>query len=265
MRHRAPNESMNAGTTRSSLVGTAVCLLTVIIELFTPPPAMAGGLPPTMVWVWETPTDLAHVSRSDVGVAFLGATVEGRRSGVTVRMRRATLILPRNRPELLPVLRIHSFDRHFAPGDERARANVLQAASKLLRDYGVNRLQIDFDATASERAFYAAVLDDLRREVCIPGRCFLSMTALGSWCLPGDFWLEALPVDEIVPMLFSLGPMTDRRAFARELESRPLRCGSAIGLWSDDLGRPIGSRRLYVFTKGAWSADTVEQLPRPEP
>ena len=75
------------------------------------------------------------------------------------------------------------------------------------------------------------------------------MTALASWCA-GDTWIEALPVDEAVPMLFEMGP--DRFAIAgRVRHDAPFgegRCAQAIGVSTrEPLGRvPLRGARLRL-------------------
>ena len=68
----------------------------------------------------------------------------------------------------------------------------------------VRGVQIDFDATLSERDAYRALIHDVRKRLgpATP----LSITALASWCI-GDDWLNGLPVDEAIPMLFRMGPV----------------------------------------------------------
>ena len=94
-------------------------------------------------------------------------------------------------------------------------------------------VQIDFDARLSERPFYAALLRDVRARVRPPLR--VSMTALASWCTD-DPWIEPGLVDEIVPMLFQMGPDA-RRIVTRLQEDRrwPVEaCTSARGLSTDE-------------------------------
>ncbi len=51
------------------------------------------------------------------------------------------------------------------------------------------------------------MLQDLRQK--LPQQIPLSMTALASFCV-GDRWLDDLPVDEAVPMIFRMGPDDQR-------------------------------------------------------
>src|SRR4029077_8796850 len=81
-------------------------------------------------------------------------------------------------------------------------AEIAGAIARLAKTQGVQGIQIDFDATVSQRALYTAILRDLRGK--IPNEMPISITALASWCF-GDTWLDALPIDEAVPMLFRMG------------------------------------------------------------
>ena len=81
------------------------------------------------------------------------------------------------------------------------------------------------------------------------------MTALASFCV-GDRWLQDLPVDEAVPMIFRMG--ADDQAIKRFLSNRedfrePL-CQRSYGIALDE---PFEtkfdtSRRLYIFNDRSW-------------
>jgi hypothetical protein len=113
-------------------------------------------------------------------------------------------------------------------------------------------VQIDFDATVSERNFYRSLLETLRRD--LPASTRLSITALASWCA-GDDWLSDLPIDEAVPMLFRLG--VDRRQFHRRLETgQPFEsrmCQKSAGVSTDEPVNPPPVARLYIFNPKPWS------------
>ena len=110
----------------------------------------------------------------------------------------------------------------MAPVDDIARAITSTAA--LPR---VVAVQIDFDATLSQRPMYRALLHAVRRE--LPPGMPLSITALASWCMQDD-WLDDLPIDEAVPMLFRMGP-TEQSSHPR---LRAPACGAAIGTSLDE-------------------------------
>ena len=82
----------------------------------------------------------------------------------------------------------------------------------------------------------------------------ISITALASWCL-GDRWLEDLPIDEAVPMLFRMGTDEEpvRAALARGDFHDP-RCRFSYGLATDEpLPALRPGRRLYLFHPNAWT------------
>ena len=125
---------------------------------------------------------------------------------------------------------------------------------------GIAAVQVDYDATVSERPFYRALLQDLRRS--LPESVRLSITALASWCM-GDPWLAGLPIDEAVPMLFRMGP--DRLPVLLHLESGgdfgEAACQQSVGISTDEPVRwlPAG-RRLYVFHPRSWSHGAVQKV-----
>jgi hypothetical protein len=90
------------------------------------------------------------------------------------------------------------------------------------------------------------------------------MTALASWCA-GDGWLDELPVDEVVPMLFEMGP--DRSAIAgRVRDGVPFGegpCASAIGVSMRELpGRLPRAPRAYVFAYAPWTIEAASAAVR---
>jgi hypothetical protein len=177
---------------------------------------------------------------------------------VTVHPRRQPLSLPAALP-LLAVTRIEAA-AGARLGVEQRRRTVAAVLATLDGPLGRRAagVQIDFDARLSERPFYAALLADLRRRLDdLPApRRRLEITALASWCL-GDPWLDGLPVDDAVPMLFRMG--VDDAAVRRHLAAggdfaSPL-CRSSLGLSSDEpWPRLPAGRRLYVFHPAPWTA-----------
>jgi uncharacterized protein DUF3142 len=162
---------------------------------------------------------------------------------------------------LVAVTRIES-DRQRPP--RLSPEQRLRAADWIARTavQGVLTVQVDFDAVVSERAFYRALLDDVRSR--LPGSVGLSVTALASWCLE-DRWLAGAPVGEAVPMLFRMGP--DGPPVLRRLRGghdfqEPL-CRQSLGLSTDEADRlpwiPQG-RRLYLFHPAAWSEEALHNI-----
>jgi len=218
-------------------------ILVVAAPLALPAPLSGSSLPPMMLWVWERPVDLRDLDVAHVGVAFLAATVHVDAGEVIVVHRHQPLLVPPGTARVA-VARIET-GRGPLPGPEQAE-RVAAVLAELGDLSDVRGVQIDFDARVSERAFMRDVLDRLRRRRPL---AWVSMTALVSWCL-GDPWIADLPVDEIVPMVFRMGPEGDvvRRQLAAGGDFQLARCRDAIGVSTDEpLPRMPGRRRRYVF------------------
>jgi hypothetical protein len=129
---------------------------------------------------------------------------------------------------------------------------VAQTAAEIRNSSVKSQVQIDFDATVSERNFYRSLLTRVRQELLASTR--LSITALASWCA-GDDWLSDLPIDEAVPMLFRLG--VDQRQFQRRLETgqrfESRMCQNSAGVSTDEPVYTPAVRRLYIFSPKPWS------------
>jgi hypothetical protein len=122
---------------------------------------------------------------------------------------------------------------------------ILKAAS--IR--GVQALQVDFDATLSERDWYRQLLQKLRRD--LKASMPLSMTALASWC-DRDGWVAGLPVSEAVPMLFRMGAGEPKGTHDFQLGA----CRASFGISTDELPADLPhGRRLFVFHPRAWDED----------
>jgi hypothetical protein len=191
------------------------------------------------LWAWEQPEDLRFLDPHETGIAFLARTVILRNGSVTVRPR----LQPMRYPEgavLMAVVRIEA-DGAALPSPELTASAAADAATP-----GIRALQVDFDATRSQRAFYREVLKQIRGR--LPASLPLSITALTSWC-ESDHWLSGLPVAEAVPMLFRMGP--GERA-ARSF--RPELCRWSAGVSTDEpLTAPPLASRLYIFNPHPWS------------
>ncbi len=223
------------------------------------PPATSrlDQLPGLILWAWERPESLAYLDSSKTAVAFLSKTIFLRSDRVVVRPRLQPLTLAED-TAVIAVARIES-DSHEQPNlsatQVRQAAREIAELARLPRVVGV---QVDFDARVSERIFYRNLLFDLRKH--LPESTALTITALASWC-QGDSWLEELPIDEAVPMLFRMG--IDRKQILSQLSSgqpfRSKKCQTSIGISLDEpiAELPIAGR-VYVFNPNSWSPEAVE-------
>jgi hypothetical protein len=249
----------------ATLVGAAVLLTAGSSTPYpqsTPPHGGSRGiraarlheLPPTILWAWDRPEDLSFIDPSRTAVAFLAETIYLRGEEVGVRPRLQTLRVP-NTTRVIAVVRTE-IDRRSSPSlSAPQREMAVSAIASLGRRYPEAFLQVDFDATLSQRAFYREILRDLART--LPATTPLSITALASWCL-GDDWVSDLPVQETIPMLFRMGPdrvaVLDHLQSGREFQS-PL-CRSSAGVSLDEpLSRLPAMERVYVFNPAPWSSD----------
>jgi hypothetical protein len=218
-----------------------------------------AGLPPVILWAWERPEDLRFLPPKQVGVSFLAETVTLSGPNIRVRPRLQTLkVNPGTR--LLACARIETDVKtppELTPNQASATASALAALGNI---DGVGAVQVDFDATASERRFYADLLHDLRRR--LPSDMPLSITALASWCMD-DPWIAGLPVDEAVPMLFRMGPDAEdvRLLLEQHSDFSLAMCRESIGISTDEPihNLPAGRRR-YVFRPQGWSQSAVSAV-----
>jgi hypothetical protein len=220
-------------------------------------PAASSGLsaqmkllPSRTLWAWERPEDLHAINPQTTAIAYLDQTIVLGRDVVSQR-RRQSLVYPSS-AKLIAVVRIEA-----APNAELGAAQEQQVVGFLLdsaRRPGIAALQVDFDATRSQRTFYRDLLTDLRRQM--PASLPLSITALASWC-SNDDWIADLPIDEAVPMLFRMEP--DRRYAAFDLPQfriREPKCMGSVGISTHE-ARPddMAGKRIYVFADRGWRED----------
>jgi hypothetical protein len=184
-------------------------------------------------------------------------SIELHANGISVRPRQQPLKLPAG-VQAIGVVRVDA--GADIPGTPEQIRAVVEAVAELPRQFPVKGVQIDFDATLSQRAFYTEILKGVRN--ALPPDVPLSITALASWCLD-DRWIGKLPIDEAVPMLFQMGPDSSRVAahlnaggdFNLEF------CRHSAGLSLDEpVWRLPRGRRLFVFSPHGWGSATFEMV-----
>jgi hypothetical protein len=208
-------------------------------------PKPLADLPPVIVWAWERPEKLDFIDTHQIGVAFLAKTVRLEGDRVVSKPRLQPLELAPG-TKLIAVVRIEATQPTLSPSQlAQTTAEVIELA-KLS---GISVVQIDFDATVSERDFYRALLNEVKPRV--PS---LSITALASWCA-GDNWLTDLPIDEAVPMLFRMG--LDQKHFQSVPRFEPAICAAAAGVSTDESITTPAVDRLYMFNPKPWTRDSL--------
>ncbi len=235
-------------------------LLGLVLLFLGCAPDRMKSMPAVMLWAWERPEDLRSIDPTRMGVAYLCQTYTLRGDRALRSPRLQPLEIP---PEtrLLAVTRLEVDSRQAFHPTTELRETLVQGILANLRK-GVRGIQVDFDAKVSERVFYADLLKELRQRLdpALP----LSITALASWAL-GETWLDDLPVDEVVPMVFDMGsggPVV-KAALARRAEFRAKRARRALGV---GLREPLPwmpqDRRIYVFSHQPWNAARVAHVRR---
>jgi hypothetical protein len=216
-------------------------------------------MPRVMLWAWERPIDLRFIDTEEVGVAFLAQSIRLRADEIGIRPRVQPLNLPES-AKVVAVVRVETDNVNkptLSAGQREKLAVAIAAMAKLPK---VSNIQIDFDATQSERAFYRELIFDVRRR--LPDASGLSVTALASWCTYDD-WLSDLPIDEAVPMLFRMAG--DGKEIARRLNTGDdfiaSPCRHSYGISTDEpRSGLLPARRLYVFNPDPWTESSVRAI-----
>jgi Protein of unknown function (DUF3142) len=209
-------------------------------------------MPRTVLWAWEEPEDLRAADPQRVGVAFLAGRVFIGDQVNLVPRRQPILVAPGIWAEA--VVRLESTSAFH--DDAAIRNATAQAILTPARLPGIRAVQIDFDATPSQQAFYADLLRQVR--AALPRGERLEITALVSWCAQPQGWLHALPVDAAIPMDFRLGRHAGVWAIREPL------CAGAIGVSTDEpANRPIQilpNRVTYVFAPRPFTGEQLALL-----
>ena len=226
-------------------------------------PKLNVEMPPKILWAWERSEDLRFLDPQKFGVAFLAQTLTLSRDDVQFRPRRQPLELPEN-IYVIAVTRIETAQdgANRAALSDQQRKKIVNLIKKTLELPDVKAIQTDFDVRVSERKFYRALVNDLRKE--LPENMPLTMTSLASWCV-GDHWFNDFPVDEAVPMAFEMGADSERvRAFLAKGSdwNEPL-CRGSYGISLDDPlvnAKLKPDRRFYYFKSSSWVKSDLEKL-----
>jgi hypothetical protein len=213
-------------------------------------------LPRVVLWAWERPQDLRSLDASRFGVAYLDQTIY-----IADRvLARPNLnpILLNDKTRVVAVVRVE-MQSHANPREPAPPARVAALIVKSVGHHGATGLQIDFDATLSQRAFYRELLGEVRKRM--PAGMPLTITALASWC-GSDAWLQGLPIDEAVPMFFRMEPVrSPYRADGWEPSIRERRCQASAGISMDEPWPALNKdARVYVFHPRAWSGVALQNV-----
>jgi hypothetical protein len=232
-------------------------LLTIHSDALPHPQGRLTALPRVTLWAWERREDLRTIDTRRYAIAYLDQTLT---IGLTVHAqpRRNALVFPASATRIA-VVRIEA--PATAVLNDENRNNAIQAILATMREPGIAALQIDFDATRSQRPFYRDLLIEVRHQM--PADLPLSITALASWCSRDD-WIRDLPIDEAVPMMFRLEP--DHRRAPSSIDDFRIReplCRTSTGVSTDEpWPSNLAGKRIYVFPDHGWRNDPPADLER---
>ena len=216
-------------------------------------PELVNQMPSKFIWAWERPEDLRFLEPKDFGVAFLAQTLFVTGDGIDPKPRRQPLEVSPG-TYMIAVTRIETNKGSHPAYSAEQRRRIVSLVKGTLELPDVKAVQIDFDAVVSERAFYRAMMHDLKKE--LPAGTPLTMTSLASWCT-GDAWFNDFPVDEAIPMAFQMGADEEKiKTYLRNGNdwNEPL-CRGSYGISIDD---PLNvelkpHRRTYYFKNSPWT------------
>ncbi len=247
---------------RAALIAVIAALATSCGTSSTTSTPRPNDAPRQILWAWERPEYLTFIDPTKTGVAFLAQTILLEKDSVRPKPRMQPLKLA-DGTYLISVTRIETAKGSFVRPTFSAEMldEVVALILRTREAPNVRAIQIDFDATVSERRFYRELVEKLRAEM--PPEMPLTMTALASWCA-GDNWIAGFPVDEAVPMVFQMGADAEAiRGFLRNgTDWREPLCRTSYGLSVDEPpveGLKTG-RRVYFFKDSPWRAGDI----RPE-
>jgi hypothetical protein len=226
-----------------------------------PPSERLAQMPPIILWAWERPEDLRFINPREVGIAVLANTVQLAGADAHLRQRMQPMASSKD-ASVIAVTRIETSRENRPVLSIEQRDKIIAAVLQVTRNPRTVAVQIDFDALESERGFYKNLLIELRNQ--LPAEMPLSMTALASWCLY-DNWIDDLPVDEAVPMLFRMGVDTERVRAAIEAGGnfRSSLAQQSVGISTDEpLSRLPSRRRVYIFSERAWTKEAADTIIR---
>src|SRR5271170_3393622 len=117
-------------------------------------------LPSIMLWAWQRSENLSFIDTQTTGVAYLAGTARILPNGFPEFEPRLQPLRLQPGTPVLAVVRIESTASY-----PRAQiAPLVQALSQVVHQPAIRGLQIDFDARASERAFYLSLLLALKQQ-----------------------------------------------------------------------------------------------------
>lgn len=219
--------------------------------------AATSTAPKVVLWAWERSEDLSFLDPKRTDVAYLAETLVLDSASIHVEPRRQLLRVP---SQLHPIAVVRVENGRYSLNAQHL-PRMLAEIERVAQRSKAGTIQIDYDVKDSERELYKTLLTQLRAS--LPESMHLSITALASWCQEGK-WLNSLPIDEAVPMLFRLGvnERTRDQYLSHVGSFAATSANSSVGISLDepvnvDLARPI---KYYIFNPRPWTRDAVSRI-----
>ena len=236
-------------TQRQAVTALCLLLLAALFSLTACRDLKAEKTSSLIVWAWERPEDLRFLP-ADTAIAVQMAFIEIKGDDFLARGRPYPL-LTTTAPETT-VIHIE-IDGSTAPQwTPVLRKRLATAVLQFAQIIPARQVQIDFEVKQSQRAILLDLLHDVRAGLSPETR--LSMTAIASWC--NESWLDAAPVDEVVPMLFRMGASDAviRNQLKQGRDFRDPRCHNALAISTDTpIAQAPAGRRVYIFNPDSWT------------
>ncbi len=243
----------------------------LVLVLIAVPSALGAEqkatLPNKVIWAWQRPEHLQFLNPKEFGVAYLACRALLSEDKVIYHWRNQTLSLPEN-TQLIPTIRIDVDLKNSPKLSAEQIESLLKVIEQIAHRPNTAEIQIDFDARVTEREFYRKLVKRVKEELStVP----LSITALASWCL-FDSWIKDLPVDESVPMMFSLGQERSKILYYFKTHKTFLvdGCCKSLGISIEDaevngIMIPLVKERkipvrIFVFSKTAWNERKLQAV-----
>lgn len=232
----------------------------------------SGSAPSPTIWAWDAAADLRFLTPGKESVAYYVGTILVSDENVYFKPRNKIFKVPPDE-RIFPVFRIETRGvlRNETRTEAKSSAQIKDIISIIKTNIANQKqndtpiVQIDFDATLSEREFYKALLKQMRKELDPKTR--INVTALASWCL-GDKWLSHDYVDEAVVMLFSMGGTEAQ--ILKYIANNELVAGKgielSIGLSANESrtnatllknAQFLKHKHLYLFNSLPWTQKTL--------
>lgn len=215
--------------------------------------------PSLVLWTWDRREDLSFIHPDRTKVAALRATLKVSSQGqYWLESRHSPYSVPAHTQQIA-VFRLEISTKASVDADTLFKmTHDIKSLSA-----STSEIQLDFDATQSQRPFYHHLIQALREL----GFKKISITALASWCAH-ERWLDTLNIDYAVPMVYNLGvdSIKLKNILLKNPSWKSLKCRGNFGLLPQDVEKltpkMLTSSKIFIFNPHKWDKTLYETLLR---